>query len=71
MKITQLTNLYVGHNKEENFTVLICALDEEEAADIARQYKVDSLMKGNFEITEFTHTDITFDCDYVLTYCHK
>lgn len=32
------TNLFIGYNEEEDFRVLICALDIEEANEIARQF---------------------------------
>ena len=67
MKVNELTNLWVGHNKVENFKVLICALDKEEAQKIADDYCIDSHMESKFEITEFNNLEIQFDCDYVLT----
>lgn len=67
MKINDLTNLWVGYNKTEDFRVLICALDIEEAQEIANGYLLDTNMKGTFEITEFDNLETHFDCDYVLT----
>ena len=67
MKVDELTNLYVGHNKVENFRVLICALDVEKAQRIVNEYCLDSHMEGKFEITEFDNKEVQFDCDYVLT----
>ena len=67
MKVNELTNLWVGYNEVENFRVLICALDVEEAQEIADDYCLDSHMEGRFEITEFSNIDTHFDCDYVLT----
>lgn len=71
MKITNMTNLFVGYNKTENFKILICALDKEEAANIAAEYANDSKLTGTFEITEFNNADTQFDCDYVLTYAKE
>lgn len=68
MKATDMTNLFVGINNTANFKVLICALDKEEAAAIAEEYRTDSNMEGTFEISEFDSMDTKFDCDYVLTY---
>lgn len=68
MKVTDMTNLWVGYNEEEDFRVLICAQDEQEARQIANGYRVDTLMEGTFEITEFTDVSVRIDCDYVLTY---
>ena len=68
MKVTDMTNLWVGYNEEEDFRVLICAQDEQEARQIANGYRVDTLMEGTFEITEFTDVNVRIDCDYVLTY---
>lgn len=67
MKVNDLNNLWVGYNKTENFRVLICALDTEDAQEIANSYCLDSHMEGKFEISEFNNTDMQFDCDYVLT----
>lgn len=67
MKINELNNLWLGHNEEENFKVLICALDAEEAQEIAENYRFDSHMEGKFVISEFSDVNTVFDCDYVLT----
>ena len=42
MKINELSGLYVVENKTENFTILVTALDEQEAIEIARDYFNDS-----------------------------
>ena len=67
MKITDMNNLWVGYNKTEDFRILICAEDENTAADIADNYCRDSKMIGMFEILEFTNTNTRFDCDYILS----
>lgn len=61
-------NLFMGYNKEEDFRILICAFSKEEAADIAREYAVDSKLEGEFEITAFEEdiTEMYFDCDYII-----
>lgn len=66
MKVTEMTNLWVGYNETEDFQVLICALDMEEAQEIASEYLLDSNMEGKFEIREFSRFDTRFDCEYVL-----
>lgn len=66
MKINELYGLWVGYNEEEKFTILICAQDTKEAQEIANNYRLDSHMKGDFEITEFNDVNTQFDCDYVL-----
>lgn len=66
MKANELNNLWVGYNKTENFRVLICALDIEEAQEIADGYRFDSRMEGKFEVAEFDNLDTHFNCDYVL-----
>ena len=68
MKVSELNNLWVGHNVKKNFTVLICALDEKEAYRIANDYRLDSKMEGEFDISKFDNMHIDIDCDYVLTY---
>lgn len=67
MKINDLTNLWVGYSKVDDFRVLICALDEIEAQEIANEYRCDTHLEGTFEITEFDNLETHFDCDYVLT----
>ena len=70
MKISNLTNLWVGYNKIEDFRILIIAYDEETATEAAIEYFCDSGMEAEpsyIEITEFTNTNIKFDCDYAIT----
>lgn len=67
MKVNELINLWVGYNEVENFRVLICALDIEEAQEIANGYRFDSGMEGKFEITEFDDINTKFDCDYMIS----
>lgn len=68
MNVCDLQNLFVGHNKEEDFTVLICAFDEVEAMEIAKSYSNDAQMSSKWDIEEFTDPETRFSCDYVLTY---
>ena len=51
MKITNMTNLWIGYNCKEDFRVLICAEDEIEAQRIANEYCSDNKMEGEFEIS--------------------
>lgn len=62
------TNLFVGYNEEEDFRILICAFDKVEASELARGYRLDSNMKGDFEISELEKPidEYHFDCDYVI-----
>ena len=64
----RFTNLFVGYNETEDFRILICAFDEEEAADLAREYGNDSKLRVTFEVqkSEGKIDDIHFDCDYVI-----
>lgn len=66
MKVNELTNLFIGYNKTEDFRVLICASDKIEAKEIADEYCLDSHMEGKFDIKDFDDTETKFDCDYVL-----
>ena len=66
MKANEMQNLWVGHNKTEDFKILICASDEIEAQEIADSYKDDTNMEGKFEIKEFCDTEERFNCDYVV-----
>ena len=67
MKACDMTNLFVGYNKTEDFRILICALDKEEAAELARCYGFDASLEGSWEISEFSDMDTKFDADYVIT----
>lgn len=62
------TNLFIGYNKEEDFRILICAFDKEEAQELANEYRFDSNLEGKFEIKEIENgiDNIHFDCDYVI-----
>ena len=62
------TNLFIGYNRKENFRILICAFDEEEAAELANEYRLDAGLEGCFEIEEIENgiDNIHFDCDYVI-----
>lgn len=63
------TNLFIGYNPVENFRILICAFDKEEAQELANDYRFDAGLEGSFEISEI-ETDIGnihFDCDYVIS----
>lgn len=68
MKLSEMTNLFIGYNESENFRILICAFCAEEAADIAEQYRVDSKLGGKFKIFEpMDDIDtVQFDCDYIV-----
>ena len=67
MKAVDMTNLYVGYNKEEDFRILICALEgEKEAQRLANEYASDNNMNESFEISEFNDLNTHFDCDYVI-----
>ena len=65
MKAHEMTNLYVGYNEEEDFRILICALDANEAHELARQYGLDSKLKGTWVIQDLD-ANTQFDCDYVI-----
>ena len=65
MKIYEMTNLFVGYNEEEDFRILICAMDSVEAHELARRYGFDSNLKGNWDIQDLDE-NIHFDCDYVI-----
>lgn len=66
--MAKFTNLFIGYNPEEDFRILICAADEQDASEYAEQYRIDSHMDGKFEISEPTSgiDEIHFDCDYVI-----
>lgn len=65
----RFTNLFIGYNKEEDFRILICAFDKEEAQELADEYKLDSNLDGEFEIEEVENgiDNIHFDCDYIIS----
>ena len=70
MRIDKISGLYVAHNHPENFNILVCAQDEEEAKELAVGY----FFEGNFpnhdpgdiEISEFNDVNTHFDCDYII-----
>ncbi len=68
MKITELNNFYVGYNGKENFRILICASEIEDAKKIAKSYGKDAGIAGDWEVTEGLDSDMNFDCDYVVSY---
>lgn len=68
MKINELSGLYVVKNENENFTILVAALDYQEAIEIAKEYFIDSDM--NYEelsVCNFSNINTQFDCDYIIT----
>ncbi len=70
MKITDVQGLYVAHNKAENYNVLVCAQDREEAKAIAVSYFDDAYMEhdaSSIEIQSFDDVTTRFDCDYVIS----
>ena len=72
MKITDVQDLYVAHNKVEDFNVLIAACGSEVAMRTAVEYFNDAYMAHNrsdIEISRFDDVNTQFDCDYVLTSC--
>lgn len=64
----RFTNLFIGYNREEDFRILICAFDKEEALELANEYRFDAGLEGYFEIEEIESeiTNIHFDCDYII-----
>lgn len=69
MKWYEMQNLFIGYNEDEDFRVLICALDIHEADEVLRGYALDASLEGDWEITETgpNMDNIRFDCDYVIT----
>ena len=68
MKITDISGLYVGYSKKDNFRILIAANDKKEAKDFADSYAEDSKL-GTMEVEELTEDDLDaqFDCDYLVS----
>ena len=69
MKWNEMQNLFIGYNKDENFRILICALDKWEASELAREYGLEACIEGDWKIseTDLDENDTHFDCDYVIT----
>lgn len=68
MRINELSGLYVVENKTENFTILVTALNEQEAIEIARDYFNESHMDySDLDTYVFKNIFTNFDCDYVVT----
>ena len=40
------TNLFIGYNRKEDFRILICSFDEEKAAELANEYRLDAGLEG-------------------------
>lgn len=60
-------NLWVGYNEKEKFRILICAFDEEDANELAQEYRFDSGLEGKFKVAKAEKVDdLQFDCDYVI-----
>ena len=60
-------NLWIGYNRTENFRILICADDENEAYEVAEGYRLDAKLEGEFKIFEPDAIDnVYFDCDHVI-----
>ena len=62
------TNLFIGYNSQEKYRILICADNEDDAKELAEEYRKDASLDGNFEISEICNNidTIHFDCDYVI-----
>lgn len=69
MRIYEMQNLFIAYNKDEDFRILICALDKYEADELARGYALDAHLEGKWEISEPNDNinNIHFDCDYVIS----
>lgn len=68
MTVRDMANLYVGYNEQEDFRILICAWDEEEAAELAIEYATETGLNGRWEISDDPDaiTDARLDCSYVV-----
>ena len=68
MKWNEMQNLFIGYNEDEDFRILICAFDKQDAHELARAYGLDAHLEGKWTITEVECDvdDIHFDCDYVI-----
>ena len=71
MKITDISGLYIGHARDEDFTILIAAEEESVAQIVADEYAHESGLNCKFDIKELPSTidelkNICFDCDYIL-----
>ena len=70
MTIDEMTNLFVGYNEYEDMRILICAFDEGEAMEVARDYAMDTGLSSDpsdWTITEYEDVTMDFNCDYVIT----
>ena len=68
MKITEISGLYVGYSRKDDFRILIAANDETEAKDFADSYAEDSRL-DTMEVEELTEDNMgsRFDCDYLVS----
>ena len=68
MKVNELSGLYVVENKKENFKILVAALDEQEAMEIARDYFMESHMEHeNLTVHKLKDDDTNIYCYYIDT----
>ena len=67
--LASFANLFTAYNKEENFKILICAQDEDEAEKLAEGYRIDAKMTGKFIISEpqTDDRDNVYNCDYIIS----
>lgn len=68
MKWYEMQNLFIGYNEDEDFRILICALDEIDAHELAREYGLEAHIEGEWKITETDSNanNTRFDCDYII-----
>lgn len=72
MKLNEIQGLYIGHDEQNNFNILIAAHDEKEAQRAANSYASDSNNDMSFTISELPSDiektmNLCFDCDYIIT----
>ena len=62
----RFTHLFIGYNEEEDFSILICAFDKDEAQELANEYRFDSNLNGAFEVKEVESGIDNINFDYVI-----
>ena len=63
-----MTNLFIVNFENEDFTILVCADDIEEAKNLAIEYADDAGLDHRGTVKEFNEDmlNVNIDCDYII-----
>lgn len=66
MRLSDMSNLWVGYSRTDDFRICIAAFDAIKALQIANDYARDSGLYGPFAVSRFEDENTQFDCDYII-----